>query len=118
MSWLAGYTYATGAIIEVPRNKVKLSNLPAKCSPLAPLTWNFISLIHIDPEKPDEFSKCRTHHSKLSFQLGFAYPGYSAQGKRLPNILCALQEGGFAAYVAASRAKSQRGLAIFQPVTR
>ena len=55
----AGYTYATSAIIEVPRNKGKLLNLPAKCSPLAPLTWTFIFLVHIDPEKPDEFRKCK-----------------------------------------------------------
>ena len=67
-----GYTYATSAIIEVPRSKVKLSNLPPKCFPMEPLTWNFTSLIHTDPEKPDEFSKCRIHHIKMSCQPGFA----------------------------------------------
>ena len=113
----AGYTYATSAIIEVPRSKVKLSNLPPKCFPLEPLTWNFTSLIHIDPEKPNELSKCRVQRSQMSCQPGFASTGHSAQGKTLPKILCALHEGGFAAYVAASRATSRRGLAIFQPVT-
>jgi hypothetical protein len=84
---------------------------------LEPLTWNFTSLVHIDPEKPNEFSKCRVQHSQMSCQPGFASTGHSAQGKTLPKILCALHEGGFAAYVAASRATSRRGLAIFQPVT-
>ena len=84
---------------------------------MEPLTWNFTSSIHIDPEKPDEFTKCRIHRSQLSCQPGFASTGHSAQGKTLPKILCALHEGGFAAYVAASRATSRRGLAIFQSVT-
>ena len=34
----AGYTYATSAIVEVPRSKVNLSKLPPKCFPLEPLT--------------------------------------------------------------------------------
>jgi len=82
---------------------------------LEPLTWNFTSFVHIDPEKPNEFSKCRVQHSQMSCQPGFASTGHSAQGKTLPKILCALHEGGFAAYVAASRATSRRGLAIFFP---
>ena len=45
------------------------------------------------------------------------HTGHSAQGKALSKIVCALHEGGFAAYVAVSRATSWRGLAIFQPVT-
>ena len=57
------------------------------------------------------------HRSQLSCQPGFASTGHSAQGKTLPKITCALHEGGFAAYVAASRATSREGLAIFQPVT-
>ena len=77
----------------------------------------FYFLVHIDPKKPDEFSKCKIHCSKMSCQPGFAYTSYSAQGKTLPKMLCPLQEGGFAVYVAASRATSRRGLAIFQPVT-
>jgi hypothetical protein len=115
----AGYTYATSVIIEVPRSKVKLSNLPPIFFPLEPLTWNFTSFVHIDPEKPNGFSKCRVQHSQMSCQPGFATSttGHSAQGKTLPKISCALYEGGFAAYVEASRVTSQRGLPIFQPVT-
>jgi hypothetical protein len=97
----AGYTYATSVIIEVPRSKVKLSNLPPIFFPLEPLTWNFTSFVHIDPEKPNGFSKCRVQHSQMSCQPGFATSttGRSAQGKTLPKILCALYEGGFAACV-------------------
>ena len=95
----------------------KLSNLPPKCFPLELLTWNFTSLIHIDPEKPNELSKCGVQCSQMSCQPGFSSTGHSAQGTTLPKILCVLHEGGFAAYVAASRATSWRGLAIFQPVT-
>jgi len=32
-----GYTYATSAIIEIPKGKVQLSNLPPKYFPLEPL---------------------------------------------------------------------------------
>ncbi|KAG1863880.1 hypothetical protein F4604DRAFT_1928998 [Suillus subluteus] len=43
--------------------------------------------------------------------------GHSAQGKTLPQVLINLHEGGFAAYVAASRAQTRKGLCITQPVT-
>ena len=101
-----GYTYATSAVIEVPKSKVQLSNPPPKYSPLEPLIWNFISCIHVDPEEPDKFTKCRVHHSQLSCDPGFASAGHSAQGKTLPKITCALNEGTFIAYIAASRATS------------
>jgi hypothetical protein len=43
--------------------------------------------------------------------------GQSAQGKTLPKILANLHEGGFAAYMAASRASDRYGLCITEPVT-
>ena len=46
-----GYTYATSALIEIPRSKVQLINPPPKYFPLEPLTWNFTSSIHVDPEE-------------------------------------------------------------------
>ena len=114
---LIGYTYATSALIEIPKSKVQLSNPPPKYFPLEPLTWNFTSSVHLDPEEPDTFSKCRVHDSQLSCEPGFASTGHSAQGKTLPKIACALNEGRFTAYIAASKAKPQEGLVIFQPVT-
>ena len=53
----------------------------------------------------------------MAFQPGFASTGHSAQGKTLPKVLAWLHEGGFAAYVSASRPNSRFGLAIIQPVT-
>jgi hypothetical protein len=42
--------------------------------------------------------------------------GQSAQGKTLPSVVTSLHEGGFAAYVAASRARTRQGLCILEPV--
>ena len=56
------------------------------------------------------------HDSQLSCEPGFASNGHSAQGKTLPKIACELNEGRFTAYIAASKATPQEGLAIFQPV--
>jgi len=50
-------------------------------------------------------------------QPGFAVTGQSAQGKTLPCALANLHEGGFSAYVAASRAWNRNGLCITEPVT-
>jgi len=52
----------------------------------------------------------------MPIQPGFAVTRLSAQGKTLPKVLVGLHEGGFAAYVAASRAKSRTGLCITQAV--
>ena len=57
------------------------------------------------------------HDSQLSCEPGFASTGHSAQGKTLPKIACALNEGRFTACMAASKVTPQEGLAIFQPVT-
>ena len=42
--------------------------------------------------------------------------GHSAQGKTLPKVLVNLAEGGFAAYVAASRPRMRMGLCLMQEV--
>jgi hypothetical protein len=55
--------------------------------------------------------------NQLAFQPGFASTGHSAQGKTLPKVLAWLHEGGFAAYVSASRPNNHYGLAIIQSVT-
>ena len=88
---LTGYTYATSALIEIPKSKVQLSNPPPKYFPLEPPTWNFTSSVHLDPEEPDKFSKCRVHDSQLSCEPGFAFTGHYAQKKTLPKFACALK---------------------------
>ena len=101
---LTGYTYATSALIDIPKGKVQLSNPLPKYFLLEPLTWNFISSIHVDSEEPDKLTECRVYDSQLSFEPGFVSTGYSAQGKTLPKIACALNEGRFTAYIAACKA--------------
>lgn len=53
---------------------------------------------------------------QLPIQPAFATTGHSAQGKSLPKTMSSLHEGGFAAYIAASRAFSREGLCITHPV--
>ncbi|KAG1811782.1 uncharacterized protein BJ212DRAFT_1277471, partial [Suillus subaureus] len=57
-----------------------------------------------------------TRH-QLPIQPVFAVTGHSAQGKTLPKVLINLHEGGFVAYVAASRAQTCDGLCISHLVT-
>ena len=55
--------------------------------------------------------------SQLPIQPAFAVTGHSAEGKTLPSVLTDLKEGGFAAYVAASRPRSRQGLFLTEAVT-
>jgi hypothetical protein len=55
--------------------------------------------------------------SQMPIQPAFAITGHSAEGKTLNSVLCNLWDGGFGAYVAASRACSRHGLYIMQPVS-
>ena len=64
-------------------------------------------------------SKRNVHvsRSQLSLQPAFAITGHSAQGKTLPQVLVDLTEGGFAAYVSTSRARTRNGLFITEMIT-
>jgi hypothetical protein len=53
----------------------------------------------------------------MPFQPAFGITGHSAQGKTLPEVIASLHEGGFAAYVAASRPRRRESLFITEPVT-
>ena len=55
--------------------------------------------------------------SQLPIQLAFAVTGHSAKGKTLLSVLTDLKEGGFAAYVTASRPRSRQGLFLTEAVT-
>jgi len=52
-----------------------------------------------------------TRKSVACSNQDFAVTGQSAQGKTLPNVLNRLHEGGFGAYVAASRAVIRKAFA-------
>ena len=106
-----GFTYGVCVIVEFPQSRVQLSHLPPKHFPVTPITWTFTTLLG------NSRQKLRVVRSQLPIQPAFAVTGHSAQGKTLPKVLVNLAEGGFAAYVAASRATTRRGLCITEPVT-
>ncbi|KAG9310716.1 hypothetical protein JVU11DRAFT_9315 [Chiua virens] len=58
--------------------------------------------------------KVRIERLQLPIQPAFAVTGHSAQGKTLPKIMVDLSEGGFAAYVAASRARTREEVRRFE----
>lgn len=97
----AGFTYCTCVIVEFPHSNVALPGLPKGYFPIVPITCSFTTQLTTDSGK---IIIVRITRSQLPVQSGFAVTGQSAQGKTLPSILAGLHEGGFGAYVAASRA--------------
>jgi ATP-dependent exoDNAse (exonuclease V) alpha subunit len=88
--------------------------LPRGYFPILPVTWSFTTSFVCDTDGQHEKVKLTRH--QVPIQPAFAVTGQSAQGKTLPKVSVGLHEGGFAAYVAASRAKTRTGLCITQPV--
>lgn len=109
-----GISYCTCAIVEFPDSPVKLEGLPKSYFPILPTTWSFVTSFIRDSDSQEEKIKMSRH--QIPIQPGFAVTGHSAQGKTLPKVSASLHEGGFGAYVAASRAKSRLGLCITHPV--
>ena len=109
-----GFKYGSCVIVEFPYSKVHLSHLPPKHFPITPITWIFTTLLK---DINNSQQKLRIIRSQLPIQPAFAVTGHSAQGKTLPKIIVNLANGGFAAYVAASRATTREGLCITEPVT-
>jgi len=110
----AGLTHASCVLVEFPHSKVHLSDLPKGYFPILPCTWTFTTLLDGDDGSQ---KKVRITRSQLPIQPAFAVTGHSAQGKTLPQVLVDLNQGGFAAYVAASRAQSRQGLFLTQTVS-
>ncbi|TEB25457.1 hypothetical protein FA13DRAFT_1898160, partial [Coprinellus micaceus] len=103
------------AIVHFPSCKAKLRDLPAGYFPIEPISWSFTAVL---PRNATEESKAvRIRRYQLPIQPAFAVTGQSAQGKTLPIVLAPLHDGGFGAYVAASRATSREGLCILQSVS-
>jgi hypothetical protein len=101
-------------IVHFPGSKVKLTDLPEGCFPIVPVSWTFTTLLKDDHSVE---RKIRVTRYQIPIPPAFAVTGHSAHGKTLPSVLVNLHEGGFAAYVAASRARSREGLCIMAPVT-
>jgi len=104
-----GITYAKTIIVEFPKSKAAFADLPPHYFPISPISWTFATKLNGE--------LIRVNRHQLPVQPAFAVTGHSAEGKTLPNVLVNLHEGGFAAYVAASRATSRNGLCITRPVT-
>ena len=109
-----GLTYCTCAIVEFPDCKISLPGLPKGYFPIVPSKWTFTTLLTMEDGTQVTIQLTRY---QLPVQPGFAVTGQSAQGKTLPSVLANLHEGGFGAYVAASRARQQEGLCITEEVT-
>jgi hypothetical protein len=93
---------------------VAIPGLPRCYFPIAPVKATFTTLL---TNEDGTTSTIRVTRSQVPIQPAFAVTGQSAQGKTLPNVLACLHEGGFGAYVAASRACNREGLCITEPVT-
>lgn len=110
-----GYTYCKCAIIEFRDCLAKVDGLPDHCFPIFPMTFVYAKKLKIGKDDKEEIVRITRH--QLPIQPGFAITGHSAQGKTLPKVLTLLNEGGFAAYVAASRATSRDGICLINFVT-
>ena len=109
------HSVAQCVIVEFPDSTVEIPNLPSHCFPLTPTKWRFTTVLNDATNNAS-----RTVHivrSQLNLQPAFAITGHAAQGKTLQNVLVDLREGGFAAYVSASRARTRHGLFITSPIT-
>ena len=108
------YSVAKCVIVEFSDSTVELPGLPSHCFPLTPTTWRFTTVLS------DATGSKRNVHilrSQLNLQPAFAITGHAAQGKTLPQVLVDLTEGGFAAYVSASRAQTRESLFITDAIT-
>ena len=102
----SNYSVARCVIVEFQDSSVQVPHLPPRHFPLTPTTWRFTTTT-TDPTGVKR--NVRVLRSQLNLQPAFAVTGHAAQGKTLPQVLTDLREGGFAAYVSASRARTREG---------
>ncbi|KAJ3554886.1 hypothetical protein NP233_g12332 [Leucocoprinus birnbaumii] len=109
-----GFIYCTCVIVEFPDSPIQLKGLPRSHFPITPVTFSFSYTLPRGNSGSKEV--VQVVRNQLPVQPAFAVTGHSAQGKTLPRVLAALDEGGFAAYVAASRAREREGLCLLREV--
>jgi len=109
-----GFVYTPCVLVEFPDSRVRLKNLPKGYFPILPSSWKFTTTVERDGKE----EKLRITRYQVPIQPGFAITAHSAQGKTLPRVIASLHEGGFGAYVIASRAKNRNDLCITQPVSK
>lgn len=108
-----GYVCTKYAVVEFPGSDVHLDRLSPGCFPIKPITWTFQHEIQNTEGKSVNVSVTR---EQMPFQAGFACTGQVAQGQTMPSVLAYMNEGGFAAYVAASHATCCDSLYVAHPV--
>ena len=113
-SCVNNYSLAKCVIVDFPDSNVEIPGLPAHHFPLVPTTWKFTTATTDSAEVQRNIHVSR---SQLNLQPAFAITGHAAQGKTLPQVLVDLHEGGFAAYVSASRARTREGLFLTEEIT-
>ena len=95
-------------------SNLEIPGLPPCHFPLTPVLWKFTTTItNLVGVKPN----IHVVRSQLNIQPAFAVTGHATQGKTLPQVLVSLCEGGFFAYVSASRAKTHEGLFVTETVS-
>lgn len=107
--------YCECAIVEFEGSPVQIEGLPQSYFPVFPITFSYSKILNSAETGKDEVVHICRH--QLPIQPAFAVTGHSAQGKTLPKVLAFLNEGGFGAYVAASRACKREDLCVVYPVS-
>ena len=111
---LNNYSVPICIVVEFPDSTVEIPGLPSHCFPLTPFTWKFNTSL-----EDGKGGKRNAHvlRTKMNLQPAYAITGHAAQGKTLPQVFVNLSEGGFAAYVSASRAQTREGLFLTETVS-
>ncbi|KAJ3778446.1 hypothetical protein FB446DRAFT_617285, partial [Lentinula raphanica] len=104
-----GHSFCKAALVEFPNSNIHLKDLPPHYFPIEAQSWKSPMYIINDN---NEHILITLHRSQLPFEPAFSMTGQSAQGYGFDSIVCSLHNGGFQAYVAASRAKTRRSLFI------
>ena len=110
----SNYSVARCVIVEFPDSNVQIPHLPPGHFPLTPTNWRFTTTM---TDSAGVRQNVHISRSQLNLQPAFAITGHAAQGKTLPQVLVDLHEGGFAAYVSASRARTREGLFLTKTVS-
>lgn len=106
-----GKSVSDYVLVEFPASPIELPGLPRGWIAIQPSRWSFTV------GQPIFQGATKVSRSQLPLQPAFAVTGHSAQGKTLPKVMMDLQQGGFHAYVGASRPRSRHGLFLLNPVT-